>query len=91
MWFVCKVLCDGARFAFVCFVVVRACVKSLCALFVLYCVVLCVVYCVFVVFVCVFQCVCVLFVACCAVSYGSHVMLVVLCSCDLLNMCRLWV
>ena len=82
-------MCDGARFEFVCVVFVRACVKSVRALFVLYCVVLCVVYCVFVVCVCMFQCVYVLSAAYCAMLYGLPLMLVVLCSCVLLKMCRL--
>ena len=34
------------------------------------------------------MCLCVLFVACCAMLYGLPLMLVVLCSCVLLKMCR---
>ena len=57
--------------------------------FVRYCVV---VYEFNVVFVCVCvrvsMCLCVLFVACCAMLYGLPSMLVVLCPCACLNMCK---
>ena len=76
---------------FVCFVFVRACVKSVCFV----CMSLCgVVY----GFLCV-RCVCVrvsmgsyvLFVACCAMLYGLPLMRVVLRSCACLDMCGLCV
>ena len=72
-------------FVFVCFVFVRACVKSMCVMFVVHCVEVCTVLCLFLVFVCVFQCV--LLVACCVMLYGLHLVRVVLCSCVLFKMC----
>ena len=85
----CNVLCDGARCVFVCFVSVRVLNTCVCCLYVTVC---CVWFsvCSFV-FVCVFQCVCVLFVACCAMLYGLLLMLADLCSCAVLEMCRLCV
>ena len=75
----------------VCFVFARACVTAVCFVCISLCGVVCGLLCVRCVCVRVSTWLCVVFVACCALLYGLHLMLAVLCSCVLLDMCRLWV
>ena len=94
----CVCVCDS--FVMYCVMVrkLRLCVLSLCVrvlsmcvLFVYDCVVLRGFLCVRCVCVRVSMCLCVSFVACCAMLYRLPLMRVVLCSCVLLEMCRLCV
>ena len=72
---------------FVCFVLVRACVNSVCCVRISLCGGVCVFVSVRCVCVRVSMCLCVLFAACCAMLYGLPWVLVVSCSRGLLNMC----